>query len=198
MQKHMVLAMVLSILVVLPAVAQRPEGGQHSGETRRSDEQQRGQEQRPVEPGYGGPRANQGRIPPPPPQRPPNAKPDTDRRDGGRVNSTPHVADNHWYGHDRPDDRRYRLDHPLEHGRFERFGPAYRYTIARIDRDHRRFWLPGGYWFEVPGWDWPVAEDWCWNCGEDFVVYEDPDHPGWYLLYNVHTGTYVHVLYMGT
>ena len=32
--------------------------------------------------------------------------------------------------------------------RFEHFGPNDRYTVVRIDRDHRRFWLPAGY-FEV-------------------------------------------------
>ena len=48
-----------------------------------------------------------------------------------------------------------------------------------------------------PG-DWPVCADWCWDCGDDFVVYEDTDHVGWYLFYNVHTGVYVHVSYMGT
>jgi len=50
----------------------------------------------------------------------------------------------------------------------------------------------------VADWDWPICADWCWDCGDDFVVYEDPDHIGWYMLYNVHTGAYVHVSYLGT
>jgi len=62
-----------------------------------------------------------------------------------RINSTPHVNKDHWYGHDRPDDKRYHIDHPFEHGRFEHFGPSYRYRIERFDRDHHRFWLPGGF-----------------------------------------------------
>jgi len=55
-----------------------------------------------------------------------------------------------------------------------------------------------GFYFEVAPWDWPICADWCWDCGDDFVVYEDPDHTGWYMLYNVHTGVYVHITYMGT
>jgi len=53
------------------------------------------------------------------------------------------------------------------------------------------------FYFQVAEWDWPICADWCWDCGEDFVVYEDPDHTGWYMLYNVHTGAYVHVSYLG-
>jgi hypothetical protein len=129
-------------------------------------------------------------------KREPTARPEPETR-GLHTNNIPHVANNRWYGHDRPNDPRYRLPHPYEHGHFEHFGPTYRYNVVRIDPRLHEFWLPGGAYFQVPAWDWPLAEDWCWNCGDDFTVYEDPDHPGWYLLYNVQTGAFVHVLYMG-
>lgn len=143
------------------------------------------------------PHANQGRIPAPPPKRAADVKPEVERGPGGRVNSAPHVRNDHWYGHDAPNDQRYQLSRAFEHGRFERFGPSYRYNIVRIDPNLRRFWLPGGSYFEIAAWDWPVAADWCWTCPGNFVVYEDSDHLGWYLLYNIHTGLYVHSLYMG-
>jgi hypothetical protein len=181
MNRRLLFSVALAVLVVLPAVGQRGEG-------------QRGQER-----GQNSPRANQGRVPPPPPKRDnPHARPEPERHVTGHVNTTPHVNNDHWYGHDRPSDKRYRVDHPFEHGRFEHFGPSYRYRIERFDRDHRRFWLPGGFFFEVAAWDWPICADWCWDCADDFVLYEDTDHTGWYLLYNVHTGVYVHVSYMGT
>jgi hypothetical protein len=66
----------------------------------------------------------------------------------------PHVTNDHWYGHDRPDDKRYRVDHAFDRGRFEHFGPSYRYRIERFDRDHHRFWFPGGFYFQVADWDW--------------------------------------------
>ncbi len=144
------------------------------------------------------PRANQGRIPPPPQARhEQSVRPEGEPREQGRVDTTPHVSNDHWYGHDRPDDQRYHVDHAFPHGRFERFGAGYRYNIVRVDRDHHRFWLPGGFFFEVAAWDWPIAADWCWDCGDDYVIYEDPDHIGWYLLYNAQTGAYVHVIYEG-
>ena len=143
------------------------------------------------------PRANQGHIPEAPARRSPQAKPEAERDRAARVNSTPHVNNNRWYGHDRPNDSRYRLTTPFAHGHFEHFGPSYRYEILRIDREHRRFWVPGGFFFEVAAWDWPMCADWCWDCGDDFIVYEDADHIGWYLLYNIHTGAYVHVQYLG-
>lgn len=143
------------------------------------------------------PRSNQGRIPAQPSRRAPNAKPETERGPAGHVNSAPHVNNDHWYGHDSPNDKRYQLKRPFEHGRFADFGPAHRYSIVRIDTKLHRFWLPGGFFFEIALWDWPLAVDWCWTCGDDFVVYEDVDHVGWYFLYNIHTGLYVHALYMG-
>lgn len=145
------------------------------------------------------PRANSGHIPAPPePRKEPTANREVERDQGGHVNETPHVRSDHWYGHAAPNDDRFRVEHPFEHGHFEHFGPTYRYRVLRVDRDHHRFWFPGGFFFEIADWDWHECADWCWDCGDDFVVYEDPDHSGWYLVYNVHTGVYVHAQYMGT
>lgn len=116
---------------------------------------------------------------------------------GGRPAGRTYVNDNHWYGHAAPNDARYHLDHPFEHGHFARFGPSYRYTVVRIDAGLHRFWFPGGIYFEVAPWEWDECADWCWTCANEFVIYIDPDHDGWYLLYNVDTGVYVHVQYWG-
>ena len=77
-------------------------------------------------------------------------------------------------------------------------GRDYRYAVTHFDRERHRFWFAGGFGFEVAPWDWILAAEWCWTCGDDFIVYDDPDHPGWYLLYNIYTGAYIHVQYLGT
>jgi len=145
------------------------------------------------------PRANGGHIPPAPePRKEPEVRREVEHDEGGHVNERPHVRNDKWYGHEPPGDKRFHVDHPFEHGHFEHFGPSYRYRVVRFDPRLHRFWFPGGFFFEVAAWDWQECADWCWTCGDDFVVYEDADHPGWYLVYNVHTGVYVHAQYMGT
>ena len=63
-------------------------------------------------------------------------RPEGEPREQGHMDTTPHVSNDRWYGHDRPDAKRYHMDHGFPHGRFERFGPGYRYNIVRIDHDH--------------------------------------------------------------
>jgi len=101
--------------------------------------------------------ANGGHIPEAPARREVHAKPEIDRHPGGRVNSVPHVHDNHWYGHDRPNDKRYVIAHPYPHGRFEHFGPSHRYPVERFDLGAHRFWFPGGFSFEIASWDCDLA-----------------------------------------
>jgi hypothetical protein len=106
-----------------------------------------------------------------------------------------HPQGDRWVGHTTGrGDAHYHLDHPWEHGRFG--GEIGRNHVYRIEGGGRdRFWF-GGFYFNVAPWDYDYTNDWLWNT-DDVVIYDDPDHVGWYLAYNVRLGTYVHVQYQG-
>jgi hypothetical protein len=184
MRTYLSPALALALILAVPAFAQ------HDGQKHEEPKHEQRAET---------PRANGGHVPPAPERRTESAAArEPHRFEDGRSSDRPHVSNNHWYGHDAPNDRRFHLDHPFEHGHFEHFGPSYRYRVVRVDVHAHRFWFPGGFYFEVAPWDWAQCAEWCWNCGgDDFVVYDDPDHIGWYMLYNVHTGIYVHVQFLG-
>jgi hypothetical protein len=48
----------------------------------------------------------------------------------------------------------------------------------------------------IAPYDVAFCDGWLWD-SDDVIVYDDPDHDGWYLAYNVRLGTYVHVQYLG-
>jgi hypothetical protein len=106
-----------------------------------------------------------------------------------------HAENDHWVGHDTgKTDAHYHLDHPWEHGHFTgAIGPQH---IWRLHGGNRERFDVGGFFFQAAPYDYDACADWVWD-SDDIVIYDDPDHVGWYLAYNTRLGTYVHVMYLG-
>ncbi|MFZ0933043.1 MAG: hypothetical protein WB579_21170 [Bryobacteraceae bacterium] len=107
----------------------------------------------------------------------------------------PHVdaKGDRWVGHDSgPNDAHYHLAQPWAHGHF---GGGFGSAFALAGGNRERFWFGSFYW-DVAPFDYNIVADWNWT-GDQIVIYEDPDHIGWYLGYNPRLGTYAHVEYLG-
>jgi hypothetical protein len=128
----------------------------------------------------------------------PNTQPHRILSDEPGHPNAPHVhPDGTWIGHDTGgSDIHYRLDSPWQNGHFNGgFGPTHVWRLG--GGSPTRFWF-NGFSFAVAPHDVldGYVDGWRWS-GDDIVIYDDPDHSGWYLAYNTRLGTYVHVQFLG-
>jgi hypothetical protein len=106
------------------------------------------------------------------------------------------AANDAWVGHDAgPADAHLALAHPWQHGQFT--GAIGASHVWRMEGGSDARFNIGGFFFQVAPEEYGYSSNWMWN-SDDIVIYDDPDHVGWYLAYNVRLGTYVHVQYLGT
>lgn len=175
--KSVKLALVALLVLAVPAFAQRHEGG---AQPRSSG---------------GGTRQAPPKSGPKPIATPQPANPNRNFSDKDGHPNVPHVDGNKWVGHDTGrDDANYHVDRPFAHGRFT--GGFGRGHVWRIEGGGpSRFWFNGWFW-DVAAFDLAYCDGWLWG-SDQVVIYEDPDHVGYYLAYNVRLGTYVHVEYLG-
>jgi hypothetical protein len=187
--KGMIALFAVAVLVATPVLAQG--GGDPA----------RGKQAKPApRPQVGG-----GHIPPRGPVRTP-ARTAQARPIPERAANVPHVQGhpvaphvdaqtNAWIGHDtRRDEVGLRLSHPWANGRFGgEIGASHVYRLGGGDRARFGF---DGVFFSVAAVDYGYTDGWLWD-SDDITLYPDPDHPGYYLAYNVRLGTYVHVEYDG-
>jgi hypothetical protein len=169
-------SLAVTVFLSLPLIAQHPQG--HPGGEPGGHEMHTPPARGP-EPYHGAPQPHENRHYADQPGHP----------------DVPHVDGDRWVGHDGGrNNPHYHLDHPWEHGHWNGgFGPSHRWRIE--GGGPSRFWFNNWYWSVAP-YDLGYCGDWLWGTDE-IVIYEDPDDPGWYLAYNLRTGTYVHVMFLG-